>query len=94
MTIRWIRRGRVDADGWEPVDIPLGEASDAYVLDVLRADGTPARSLTTDAAQALYPAADETADFGGPQTRLRVRVAQLSAAVGPGEVAEAILDIT
>ena len=40
----------------------------------------------------LYAAADEIADFGAAQTSLSVRVAQLSATVGRGFAADAVLD--
>ena len=31
----WIRRTRINGDAWEPVDVPLGEESEAYALDIL-----------------------------------------------------------
>ena len=39
----------------------------------------------------LYRADQQTTHFGSPQSSIRVRVAQVSAIVGPGEWAEAIL---
>jgi hypothetical protein len=27
LAVRWIRRGRIDADSWSGLDVPLGEAS-------------------------------------------------------------------
>jgi hypothetical protein len=86
----WIRRTRRDGDSWDALEVPLGEASEAYELDVL--DGTTVkRTLTAGTPSVLYAAADELADFGAPQTNLTVRVAQLSATVGRGYAAEAIL---
>ncbi|HID66950.1 MAG TPA: host specificity protein, partial [Roseibacterium sp.] len=32
--VTWIRRSRIDADSWEGTDVPLGEASEQYVLRV------------------------------------------------------------
>lgn len=81
--ISFLRRARRDADGWEPLDIPLAEASESYIVEILR-DGAPLRRLETSTPLALYPAALETADFGAPQARLACRVAQLSSAVGAG----------
>ena len=26
IVIAWLRRGRIESDAWEPLDIPLGEA--------------------------------------------------------------------
>lgn len=86
--IGWIRRTRIDGDGWG-VEVPLGEEREAYTLDILGSGGAVVRSIQTTAPQALYAAADELADFGTPQASLIVRVAQLSATVGPGFAATA-----
>jgi hypothetical protein len=42
------------------------------------------RSVDLEAPEYLYAAAEQTADFGGTATGFTVRVAQISAAVGPG----------
>ncbi len=45
VTFTWIRRTRRDGDSWDAIEVPLGEASEAYELDVL--DGaTVKRTLT------------------------------------------------
>jgi hypothetical protein len=80
--ISWIRRTRIDGDGWG-VEVPLGEESEAYVLDIL-SGGAVVRSIACASPEALYAAADELADFGTPQTSLHVSVAQISATVGAG----------
>ena len=90
--ISCIRRARYDADTWS-VEIPLGEAFERYEIDILSGDET-VRTLSTQMPSALYAAADEIADFGAPQRQLALRVAQLSATVGRGVAAEAIVDIT
>ncbi|WP_041798318.1 baseplate multidomain protein megatron [Rhodopseudomonas palustris] len=90
VNLSWIRRTRIDGDGWG-LEVPLGEASEAYVIDILAPDGALVRTLSSAAPQALYPAASELADFGAPQQGLRVRVAQLSAGVGRGFAADATL---
>lgn len=90
---RWIRRTRIAGDSWEVEDVPLGEASEKYQLDIL--DGsTVRRTLETSAPNVLYAAADEIADFGTPQSVLHVRLAQLSATVGRGIAAAATLSTT
>lgn len=91
IALSWIRRGRYDADSWSG-EIPLGEASEQYVVDILDG-GDVCRSIATTQPSALYPAADELADFGAPQSTLSVRVAQLSATVGRGIAAEATLTL-
>jgi hypothetical protein len=81
--LSWIRRTRRDGDGWEPVEVPLGETSERYELDILHGS-TAARMLPSAAPEVLYPAAQELADFGAPQATLTVRVAQLGATIGRG----------
>ncbi|WP_322516466.1 glycoside hydrolase/phage tail family protein [Rhodopseudomonas palustris] len=88
--LSWIRRTRIDGDGWGN-EVPLGEDAEAYAVDILAPDGASVRTLISAAPQALYPAAFELADFGAPQPGLRVRVAQLSATVGRGFATEATL---
>jgi hypothetical protein len=90
LVLSWIRRTRLDAHNPQIEELPLGEAREAYTVDVL--DGADVvRSYETDTPSLLYPAADEIADFGVPQTSLAFRVAQLSAAVGRGIAAQATI---
>jgi hypothetical protein len=79
----WTRRARREGDPWEPVEVPLGEASEAYELDVVQG-GTVLRTLASASPEVLYAAADEISDFGVAQTEIAVRVAQMSATVGRG----------
>ncbi|KIZ47032.1 MULTISPECIES: glycoside hydrolase/phage tail family protein [Rhodopseudomonas] len=81
--ISWIRRSRIDGDGWG-VEVPLGEEIEAYRLEILSGGGGVSRAIACAAPQALYAAADEIADFGAPQPSLRLRVSQISATVGAG----------
>ncbi len=90
--LRWTRRARRDGDPWEIAEVPLGEASEAYEVDILKA-GTVIRRLETSVPGLLYGAAAELADFGMPQGALMVRVAQMSAAVGRGFETEATLQL-
>ena len=91
VTFSWVRRTRVDGDNWVG-EVPLGEDSERYVLDILSGPAV-VRSIIVAAPMALYASADELSDFGAPQPSLRVRVAQLSATVGRGIAAEAVLHI-
>jgi len=77
--ISWIRRGRVDADGWESSDIPLGEASESYRVDILLPGDAPLRSATVAAAAWTYAAADLAADFAALPAEADVTVRQLGA---------------
>jgi hypothetical protein len=88
--LSWVRRTRRDGDSWATADVPLGEDSEAYAVEILLG-ATVVRSLAATQPSALYAAADELADFGTPQASLAVRIAQLSATVGRGFAAESIL---
>ena len=91
MRISWIRRTRIDGDGWG-VEVPLGEDVEAYTLDVF-SGGAIVRSIACSAPEAFYPDADELTDFGAPQSSLHLRVAQVSATVGPGHPTELTLTL-
>jgi hypothetical protein len=86
--LSWIRRTRIGGDSWMPPEVPLGEQSEAYALDILDG-GTVVRTVTGLGAPAwLYSVADQTADFGAAATSIAFRVYQVSAAFGRGSVAE------
>lgn len=89
--IGWIRRTRIDGDGWN-AEVPLGEEIETYRLDIL-AGASVVRSITCATPSALYAAADELADFGAPQASLHLRVAQLSSTVGAGFPADLTLNV-
>lgn len=84
IVLSWIRRARWEADGWEPAQIPSDEPGETFHISLYAGDGRLLRSLTSDTASLLYAAADEVADYGGPQTRLDVEVAQVSPRAGAG----------
>jgi hypothetical protein len=90
--IAWTRRTRIEGDGWEALEVPLGEESERYELDILKNDAVQ-RTLAATVPRALYSADLELADFGTAQSTLRVRVAQLGAAIGRGFAAEATVAI-
>lgn len=87
VVISWIRRTRIDGeadwrDGVE--DVPLGEDSESYSIDIL--DGaTVVRTLMATSQSVTYTAAQQTTDFGSPPVSLSVVVYQISASVGRGE---------
>lgn len=86
LTIQWVRRARLAA-GWNNgSDVPLGEASESYSVDVFT-DGsfaTVKRTLSSTTPSVSYTAAQQTTDFGSPQASVYLRVYQVSAAVGRG----------
>jgi hypothetical protein len=90
--LSWIRRTRLDGDSWETQEVPLGEAAEAYEIDILDGE-TVKRTLTAASPSTLYADADEIADFGAPQSALTFRVCQMSASVGRGFAATATLPV-
>lgn len=90
--LSWIRRGRRDADSWEPFDIPLGEDSESYAVEILSGETVKRRLIFTQ-PQALYAAADEASDFGGEQTYLTLRLMQRSAVAGDGFALETVTPV-
>ena len=90
--VTWLRRGRLDADSWAGTDIPLDESSEAYHVALLK-DGVVIRQSDVTSPNFFYAAADEMADFGTRQTRLSMRVQQMSAAVGLGRALNAAVPI-
>ncbi len=90
LEITWIRCTRVDGDSWELPDVPLGEDTESYRLDIL-AGATVVRSLTVLTPAYTYLDADMIADFGAVQSSLSLRIAQLSASFGAGSALERTL---
>lgn len=90
LTISWIRRTRVGGDSWETSEVPLGEDSEGYDVDVLSGT-TIVRTLSTATSSAVYSAADQVADFGSAQPVVSVAVAQKSALAGRGAARRAVI---
>lgn len=89
--ISWIRRTRMNGDSWV-VEPPVGEDSEAYVIEIL-SDTTVVRRIEMASSSTVYASADELADFGAPLTVLHVRIAQVSGQVGPGHVTEVSINL-
>ena len=91
--LSWFRRTRLSTriTGPLPWSNPLGEASEAYEVDVF-SDGTYTtlvRTLSAVDTQATYTGAQQTTDFGAPQSTLYLDIYQLSATVGRGRALRA-----
>lgn len=89
--IRWIRRGRIDADGWEATDIPLDEPELRFRVEIAGTDGVLRRSLTVTATEARYAPAEQEADFATRPTALDVTIRQIGRRVADGIPATARL---
>jgi hypothetical protein len=85
--ISWIRRSRLGRTMMSGVDIPLGEATESFQVDILAGASphTVLRTLSSSTVSVLYSHANQEADFGSPlPATLHVAIYQLSAIVGRG----------
>ncbi|MEQ1713298.1 MAG: phage tail protein, partial [Hyphomicrobium sp.] len=90
LAIDWVRRTRTGGDSWEFPEVPLGEESERYEIDVM--DGALVRRTLSTASTAVhYTAAEQAADFGAVQSIVNVRVHQVSAAYGRGAARVAMI---
>lgn len=86
IVITWLRRCRVNGglQAGTP-NVPVGEQSEKYEIDIYDADGdTVLRTLTATGATVTYLAADIVTDFGSTPVTLTTSVYQISATVGRG----------
>lgn len=86
LALKWTRRSRVSGEWRDGVDVVLGEASEAYAVEVWdSARSTLKRTITgLSGPSAAYSAADQASDFGTAQATVYFSVYQLSAIVGRG----------
>lgn len=90
LTITWIRRSRIGQEtpyqsGGDP---PIGEESELYEIDVI-VGGNPVRTLTATSPTVAYSAANQTTDGITPGDPVTVKIYQISALVGRGQVRQA-----
>ena len=85
MSVTWIRRTRIDGDGWRAGDVPLGEDRETYLVQVL-AGPSVVRNVSVPVPNWVYPVAQQEAD--GTRDGCLLRVAQVSDRFGPGPFAE------
>ncbi len=81
LDVSWIRRTRIDGDGWSLGEVPLGETYEGYRIRVL-SDGTLRREVTVTGPNWNYAVSDQAADAVG--SSFMIEVAQISDRVGPG----------
>jgi hypothetical protein len=82
VTVRWVRRGRLDADSWEGDDIPLGEEQEHYRIEVLDEVGVVLRTADSTVPNWTYPVANIVHDFGSVPDALDIRVRQMGSGAG------------
>ncbi len=86
--LSWVRRTRIDGDSWDGYEVPLGEASELYLVRVI--EGTTVRREATVSTPAWsYSLAQAVADgITGP---FAIEVMQISDVFGPGLSARIVL---
>lgn len=89
IVLGWVRRSRAGFAWTDFVDAPIGEADERYEIQV-SLDGRLARTVHVVEPRYLYKAVDRLVDGGG--SVVVFRVAQWSAAVGPGTAATTVVN--
>ncbi|WP_147125199.1 baseplate multidomain protein megatron [Shimia ponticola] len=79
--VSWIRRTRIDGDLWSELDVPLGEDSETYVIQVMSA-GETLRVETV--GQDIWFYSNQMMDEDGVTGDFSLQIAQVSARFGPG----------
>jgi hypothetical protein len=92
IAVSWIRRGRIDADSWDALDIPMDEPDERYLVEVM-AGGEVRRSAEVSTSSFVYSTTDELADFGSGQDLIDVRVRQRGRVVPFGIPARAVINL-
>jgi hypothetical protein len=91
VVFNWIRQSRLGGDAWTEGDVPLGEDSESYLLQVMNGPLVK-RSWTTTTPTQSYSNAEMTTDFGSVPSSFTLRVAQVSAVTGRGTFLERTLN--
>ncbi|MEH6646198.1 hypothetical protein [Sulfitobacter sp.] len=81
LAVSWVRRTRIDGDAWEPLEVPLGEETESYLLRIAK-DGVVVREEIVSAPLFDCIAAAQAAD--AVEASFTVEVAQVSSTYGPG----------
>jgi hypothetical protein len=90
-TATFMRRTRLTGTWWTTgTNNPLGEESQSFEVEVINGSAV-ARTINTSTLGFSYSAANQTADFGSPQSSITFRIYQMSAVVGRGYPLEVTL---
>lgn len=93
ITLRWVRRARIDGGLRNYVDVPLMEESERYDVAIYNG-ATLLRSWQPVTTSQVYSAAEQTADFGSAPSSLTVAVTQRSALIGPGGTQQSTVTVS
>lgn len=88
-TVSWIRRTRVQGDGWDGPDVPLGEAQERYTARLVADGSVLAQEMVTEPHWTVPQAIWNQARAGGA---FAIEIAQLSDAFGAGPYARMVIN--
>lgn len=74
------RRTRIGGANVDGQNVPLGESAESWAADIMDG-GAVVRTLTGASLPLTYSAADQTSDWGAPQTALEAKLYQISPAL-------------
>ena len=89
--ITWVRRTRTSGEWRDGIDVPVGETSEAYEVEIWNAGRTSLLRTITGIASTnvTYSAVQQVADFGALQSTIAISIFQLSSVIGRGYEARA-----
>jgi hypothetical protein len=91
-TIKWIRRNKVQGDWIDNSDIPMTELTERYEVEIWNNNFTELkRTLYSTTQSVLYTDAQQTTDFGSPQSEISIRVYQMNETIGRGFPAQGVV---
>jgi hypothetical protein len=94
ITINWIRRARLNASWANSIEVPLGESTELYDVEIYTSSAytTLQRTISNIATTTTtYTSAMQVADFGVNQATIYFKVFQRSSSVGRGFEAKGIV---
>lgn len=85
LQLQWVRRTRING-GWNNnTDVPLGETSEKYSVDILDNSNHVVRTIDDITnPYVIYTSAQQITDFGSVQSQVKFTVYQVSSTVGRG----------
>ncbi len=92
INISWVRRGRLEGNWNERVDVPLSEFDERYEVDILdSATDDLIRTAPVTQQEFDYTLAEQTTDFGTPPAEIKFIIYQISSVAGRGFPAEIVV---
>lgn len=82
----WVPRSRTPVEPFSGIATPVGETTESYELEIWTSGHTTLKRTLTGLTSptATYTSANQTTDFGSPQTSYAVKIYQLSPTAGRG----------